>query len=836
MHGSFDTLRPLIRRVVRHPGGTVLLFAALSIAGGMLAANLRIDTDFSKLLPADHPAVVALERLRETVGGETTAAVIIESPSSDANRALAEALMPDIADLRGDGYTEPYFTRIDYRRDPTFLENNALYFANEDELDRLEDYLLEKIEAARLEANPFYVNLLDEEEQDPSNGTEDTLRDLRDRMIPEEYPISEDGTTLVLRLYVSGAQSDIGFIEDAYADLQGLVDSSAPEAYHPQMQVELGGRLIRQQMEVRAITDDVESSFGAGASAVLLLVVSYFLYKSYSARSGGKLSAQLFLAELPRTLVTALVIGVPLAMSLTWTFGFAYLAFGSLTIMTSTLGLVLFGLGIDYGVHFYARYIEERGAGRPIERSIEVTFTGTGPAVAASALTTALALYVLTVSDFRGFSEFGAIAGTGVLCALVAMLVVLPALVVLLERHGLLNLEAPPGGAADRAAARARIPLAGALVGVIIVAVAASALSLPSLAFEYNFSNLEPAYPEYDRLRDKVYRVYPPTGRNPAYVLVADRAEVPRVIDVLRRRAAGDSTPTIGEVESLQDRFPIDRSAQRTKLSRLAVIRDLLDSRYLRDNRSEDLEDLVRAAQTDQPMSLDAIPEYLKRRFTSKDGQIGNYAMIYPSVGLSDGRMAMQFADDVADIETESGNVYQGTSTSIVAAEILRMTIRESPYTVALTFSAIALVMLAMFGTVRWAGLALLPLVIGLLLTFGVMELAGLKLNFYNLVVLPAVLGIGNDFGVHIVQRYRQLGPGSVIRVVLSTGEHLAIGASTTLIGFAGLLLSFHPGLQSIGQLAAIGIGATMFAGLVFLPALLQWTEDRGGTWSADVK
>jgi predicted RND superfamily exporter protein len=53
------------------------------------------------------------------------------------------------------------------------------------------------------------------------------------------------------------------------------------------------------------------------------------------------------------------------------------------------------------------------------------------------------------------------------------------------------------------------------------------------------------------------------------------------------------------------------------------------------------------------------------------------------------------------------------------------------------------------------------------------------------------------------------------------------MGSLTTIIGFGGLLLSFHPGLHSIGLLAVIGIGTTLVAALVFLPALLQWVEDR---------
>ena len=56
--------------------------------------------------------------------------------------------------------------------------------------------------------------------------------------------------------------------------------------------------------------------------------------------------------------------------------------------------------------------------------------------------------------------------------------------------------------------------------------------------------------------------------------------------------------------------------------------------------------------------------------------------------------------------------------------------------------------------------------------------------------------------------------------------DHYRLPYFTTMIGFGGWLLSMHPGLHSIGQLAVVGIGLTLVAALVFLPALLQWGEE----------
>ena len=55
----------------------------------------------------------------------------------------------------------------------------------------------------------------------------------------------------------------------------------------------------------------------------------------------------------------------------------AYVRFETLNLMTSTLGLVLFGLGIDFGIHFYARYTEERRIGKSVIDAVETTFVST---------------------------------------------------------------------------------------------------------------------------------------------------------------------------------------------------------------------------------------------------------------------------------------------------------------------------------------------------------------------------------------------------------------------------------------------------------------------------
>ena len=829
MNTLFDALRPVIRFVVRRAGGVLLLALLLTAGGAYQAQTLTIDTDFANLLPDDDPVVQALERLRETVGGESEVAVGIVSPSFEANKQFAEDLIPRALKLSREGREEPYLTRVEYRRDVGFLKDNALYFASDQELQRVEQFLDEQIEEAKREANPFFVDIEDEEAGTDTSAQE--LEQMYGRLVGTEYPISEDSTTMVLRFYPSGARTDVGFIENLYGDLRALVDSMGPPSYHPEMEVTLAGRLLRQQAEVEAITSDVLNSFAAGVGTVILVVVLYFLYKAYRTRTGGAWAPGVLGAELLRAPVLALVIAAPLFMSLAWTGGMAALAFGDLNLMTSTLGLILFGLGIDFGIHFYARYTEERATGLSVVDAAETTFVSTGQAIATGALTTAAALYVLMIADFKGFSEFGAIAGTGVLFALVAMTIVMPALLAVLERTGLLDLAARASLSAADAASGARVSGAGVIVFASAATVLVAIGVAPQVSFQYDFGELEPDYEAYEDRNAVIERVESERAdnrRNPAYVVVDSAETVPEIVETVEEKAR-DATSMILAVESLQERFPLADSARQNKLARIAAIRDsLTENKYLRNADSENMERLRRAAQTREAIELSQVPEFLRKRFTTKDGELGTFVMIYPEGSLADGRRSIAFSNEIGTITTDDGATYHAASTSLIAAEMLKLVQAEAPWMVGATFLIVALVMLLNFRDLRWAGLALVPLVVGVLWLLLVMGLFGVKLSFYNMVVLPAILGIGNDAGVHMVHRYREEGRRSLWTVLRSTGEHVTMGTLTTMVGFGGLLLSFHPGLNSMGTLAVLGLGTTLLAAVGFLPALWQWLEDRG--------
>ena len=371
---------------------------------------------------------------------------------------------------------------------------------------------------------------------------------------------------------------------------------------------------------------------------------------------------------------------------------------------------------------------------------------------------------------------------------------------------------------------------AGLWLAAWLVAVVVAVALLPQTRFEYNMDKLEPTYPEYQARSATLRKAFTNYGlRNPAYFVADTPEEIPAIAAELeRRRAAEGPASTIGLVETLQARFPQTDAAQQRKLALLDTLRRVLADPFLDADTDADLVRLRTAASTRAPVPLDSVPGDIRRTFTAKDGTLGRFAVVYPrpDLTLSDGQVSMRFQEDVGTVAV-GGKTYYAGSTSLIAADMMRLMREEAPLMVLLALTLVVFFKVVSLRSWKWAGVSLLPLVAGIVVTFGVMVLFGWRLNFYNLVVLPALLGIGDDAGIHLTHRYLQEGPGSMPHVRRTTGQAVLVSGLTTLVGFGGQILSFHPGLRSIGELAGVGIALTALAALTFLPALVQTLEDR---------
>jgi uncharacterized protein len=305
---------------------------------------------------------------------------------------------------------------------------------------------------------------------------------------------------------------------------------------------------------------------------------------------------------------------------------------------------------------------------------------------------------------------------------------------------------------------------------------------------------------------------------------LANLPERPALIQVDRPERLGQ---VLAGVQALLERSsPDPRAARQLEVMRDALRRmPLADcysaiSRFQQSMAGDLLSRLymLRSVANPEPPQLTDLPASLVNRFV---GNHGRYLLkIYGRGNIWDTESLSHFVSDVRSVDPQvTGNPLQAHEASLEM---------KQSYQEASLYSFLVIIGVLMFELRSWKYclLASLPLGIGLLQTFGLLGLLNIPLNPANLIALPLILGIGIDYGIHIIHEFReqegpyQMSPGTAIAVV--------VDGLTTIMGFGSLMIASHQGLQSLGRVLTLGITCCMLSSMIFLPGLLRWiTRNR---------
>ena len=547
---------------------------------------------------------------------------------------------------------------------------------------------------------------------------------------------------------------------------------------------------------------------------------------------------------------------VTLAVGLLLTGAFAALAVGALNLISVAFAVLFVGIAVDFGVQLCVAVRAKRTTAPNIMAATSAAIRRVGAALVLAALSAASGFFAFLPTAYRGVSELGLIAGVGMLIAVALNLTLLPALLAVLPvraepREVGWTTLAP----VDRFLLKYRrwVLACGALL-------AAAALALmPRLSFDFNPLNLVDPHSE---------------AASTMFELMRDPLTTPNTIDILTpsvEAAAAlapklQALPEVDTVLSLNSFVPDDQPAKLAILSDLALlIGPTLDTPAVTappsdaeirtaaartattlrkiapepDSPERRLADgLDRLAKADaatlgrvsqalleglpatmdrlrqilsvQPVTLADLPKDLRETWVAPDGQAR--LSVFPSGNASDNAVMERFVDAVRAVAPHA------TGTAV--------TIQESSRTIVdafVTAGILATVMIAILLAVALRRLhdvllALAPLLLAGLLTLAATIVIGLPINFANIIALPLLLGVGVAFDIYFVVNWRAR-RGEPLQS--STTRAIVFSALTTGSAFGSLWLSPHPGTAGMGELLTIELLFTLFAVLVFMPALL---------------
>ena len=329
-------------------------------------------------------------------------------------------------------------------------------------------------------------------------------------------------------------------------------------------------------------------------------------------------------------------------------------------------------------------------------------------------------------------------------------------------------------------------------------------------------------------------------GQLETHPLVATATTVDRLVPSHQEDAAERFEPLqtwaaalpVEEADALPgvDDFAVARDYLRAALPKLAAKdrgraeRFLVDGEDLsveaRAGAARQLSEALRRALRDlderarqKPFGVADLPGELLDPFRGADGRW--LLRLQPAIALNDPASVATFVETLAPLVPN----YAGRA--VIEWGIGRVVVESFQTAALLALVSIGCVLLLVLRSVRDTLLVLFPVVASLLVTFAVAGLVGLSLNMANILVVPLIVGLGVDTGVHIVHRHRQ--SGSLHDAAgARTRRAVLISALTTLGTFLSLTLSPHRGAASIGLIFLIAISALLCYAYWVLPALLN--------------
>jgi len=220
-------------------------------------------------------------------------------------------------------------------------------------------------------------------------------------------------------------------------------------------------------------------------------------------------------------------------------------------------------------------------------------------------------------------------------------------------------------------------------------------------------------------------------------------------------------------------------------------------------------------------VELDDLPSSILDRYANRN-RTQFLMTIFPSGNIwQDADYLNRFTNDLDRVSEKA------TGMAPVMRELIRVIGNDGKNAALLTILVVFLLLWLDFRKIKYAILAMIPLVTGFVWMVGLMKLLGMQLTIVNVMGLPMIIGIGIDYGVHVVHRWRIEETGKVNKIFASTGKAILLSAITTMLAFGSLIFSIWRGFGSLGGAMFIGVGACFLSTVIILSGIIGLLERK---------
>jgi len=889
----------------RNWGKSFLILLAITMVMGVGISILKTEMTFYSILPNNSNQVRDMKMIMEEFPAASAILAVVDARDIEDSRKAEEKVKSTIdaivKEMSRDKYSDQ-IVRATGKMDMDFFKEHGFMYTKEKDIKR----------SARMYENlnlvPLLTSINDDFEREYS-GDEEQLADeeqmavgmfrglsevlgvieksaggepvsdkeidaaLESWLFGESYMLSNDNKMGIAVIQPSFTMEDILVMTPGVNTIESAVKELGVNL---DVKVGLTGMVVVGRDEM--VTSEEGIVLSSLLAFIVILLIMIFVFRMFS---------------------VPFISGIPLIMGIVWTMGMSGFIIHRLNIMTAMYLVALLGLGIDYAIHLLSAFIQERDEGVEFTDAIRNAIVKSGSGILTGGLTTATAFFALVIAETEMIKELGFVAGMGIVCELIAMIMFIPPLLGYREyrrnKKGktenkifkTVKIRSDAASGIGKLLVKAPIIFAIVMFAIGIF----SAFKVPGVELETNLMEMEAEGLESIILQDVLVDEFG-MAADSLSIISSDIAELKEIGDRLDDLSSVKTADSLGSyyvspsemqsrgkvikdfsnhLESVEADKSVDDYMLLDELYRLEqnliemgdmaymgnmnkllhtigivtgfnddgdkVAESSFDRLYTmleNDEASkESLTDLqgrmvsilkskLLTMASDEPVSLDMLPDDLTDTYMSRDGK--SYLMnIIPTQNPWEGDFRDIYNKQVGSVTDK------GTGMILAGDQLTFMAEQDGVKAAIVALVVVFLILLLDFRNIKLVLMTMVSLLLSFVTLFGFMAMTGIKFDFLNIIVVPLLIGIGVDNAVHINHRYLYEGKGRMAVVIGKTGTALLLTSLTTIVGFASFIPSVMRAMRSTGIVLSIAMAIAFAFSVLFHPALIIIVSEKLG-------
>jgi hydrophobe/amphiphile efflux-3 (HAE3) family protein len=483
-------------------------------------------------------------------------------------------------------------------------------------------------------------------------------------------------------------------------------------------------------------------------------------------------------------------------------------------VITILLPVMLVAIANDYGIHLVARYQEYNVEGNIYSKKelAKKIFSSLSKPVLLTGLTTIAGMLCLFGHFVVAARQLGILASFGILFALAASLLFIPALSSLIpkakpifraDREGKRKpvLERLLGFFGNVVSNKPKVIIAGALIFAAIASVGIFFVVIDTDPNKY-FPKDHPVVYASDLVNTKL------GGAQNISIVYEGDIKDPRIMKKMDNMEKElQKMPEVGNTTSIA-----------------RVVRQM--SRALNDE-GEEFYDII-------PNTRNAIAQYFELYSMSGDPDDFEKLVDFPyENAMITARLKTISTKKLNNIISQINKMVENDEDvrlvggfGLILSEIAHRIVTGQFLSLGLAILVVGILIMILFRSVTAGLISAIPLALSITVLFGLMGIFHIELNIATAMLSSIMIGVGVDYTIHFLWRYRQerkdeYAPKEAVKKTLTTtGRGIVFNAFSVIVGFITLLVSSFMPVRFFGFLVVVSILSCLIGGLILIPAL----------------